>query len=667
MRDVEIERRLRLPAPEEPGILPALVLPIPEESDRLGAVQVRARFLERRQSWWSSSPRMILAVLGLLVAMAAAVVAGAMRLNLIPNPFDPDAGLRMRGISIDIPEGWVRLTAPDPLGSSLGFTVLIASNVGVEGCSEEDLPPVTPAYSGRADQVLECVLEKPMEPGEIRLAVSQSWPQLAGNFSVPSWIGTFDHTEWFGSKIFDLYIPTASDGWTETIDGWPAKLVVAPESGAVGSDESRTWAVINPAVGGGDPWFISASLRGPDLEALRAQADDVARSFHFEVNLPTLDAALRDDAVGHAIDDTDRETRLWRGSDLFGCFPRKPGEQSALLNDRLFEYGPDGPLAEPVPVTCTTAIEPTSLRLWHVTLIVSWDAGDGYPAGHWDSQGFVDGNGTHTYMSGALFRGPTLSPGSVGTPPPPLEGPLVIPVGSIVEVLPPGIDSDTAPFRGLAEEPNATIGDLDQNLAGSIAPGRRFYVVEGPVAHVGVDWYRLEINRGAGYPSAFGWTPASTGNRPLLMVVEPRCPTGDVGIDDLLDMIPAERMLCFGSRELTLGPTILALDGTRWPGEGEVQGTPDWLAKDTLWRLFGPSGPDGVEPPLPVAIAPSLGTNVPSGTWITVHGHFSDPASSTCRRSFPEGWGAAPEPRDVQILQCRELFVITSFEERGTP
>ena len=121
--DAAIIRRLQLPVPGEPTVMPALVLPIREGSDRLGAPRVRARFLEGGRPSWASSPRMVLAVVTLLLAAVAVVVGGAMRLNLIPNPFDPDAGLRARGISIAIPEGWVRVTPPDPLGSGGAFTV----------------------------------------------------------------------------------------------------------------------------------------------------------------------------------------------------------------------------------------------------------------------------------------------------------------------------------------------------------------------------------------------------------------------------------------------------------------------------------------------------------------------------------------------------------------
>ena len=118
-------------------------------------------------------------------------------------------------------------------------------------------------------------------------------------------------------------------------------------------------------------------------------------------------------------------------------------------------------------------------------------------------------------------------------------------------------------------------------------------------------------------------------------------------------------------RELTLDPAIASRADPN-PG-GQIQGTPHWLAGDTLWRMYGAGGPDGLDGPLPFAIAPSVGDEIPTGTWLTVHGHFDDAASATCERTFPEEWGAPPESRETQRLLCRELFVVTSFETRNAP
>lgn len=659
----EIERRLRLPAPDEPAFLPALVLP--SASMGFGGVRFRAPGGGSEEHLGLASMRLVFVILALLVAMVGAIAIGALRLDRLPNPFDPNAGFGARGVTLDYPKGWVVAASLSPFNDKGSFTALIVSNAGVSGCSESDLGPATDpeGESGSLeDRIFECVLGKPMAPGEIRLVLSQGYPQKAGVGPYEK----FEPTAWFGPDALTsgsyFYVPAEADGWTTTIDGMPAKLLVETTSIVPGADEVRTWGVFPPN-GFSGLWFVRATLRGPDLESLRHEADAVALSLRFDVKSPPLDEARRDDALARAIDDVDRETRTWWGSDLYGCFPRSPGQQTTLIDDRLYEYGPDGPLAEPVPVTCATTVESTVLGLWHTTLIVSWDAGDGYAAGEWGWELFFDADGTGAAQGQISSSGEIAYPGTVGELPPPLDGPLVVPVGSIVEVLPPGVDQSGAPIQALWQSPDsAKIGD---HVALDARPGHRYYVVDGPISVAGFEWYLVEWQHGTSYGAEFVWLPATDGNRPLIRVVDPACPSADVAVSDLLALLPTERVLCFGDRDMTLDPTIVSLAEAN-PG-GEVEGTPAWLARDSLWRLYGSGGPDGLDGSLPFAIAPALGDALPTGTWLTVHGHFNDAAAATCRRTFPGEWGGYAETPDMQHLRCRELFVITSFETRAAP
>jgi hypothetical protein len=405
-------------------------------------------------------------------------------------------------------------------------------------------------------------------------------------------------------------------------------------------------------------WFVQSVIRGPDLDVLRTQADTVAQSLRFDSHPAALDDATRDAALAKALDRSDREWREFRGSRLFGCFPRTPGERDVSLTD-----GPGGLLLEPAQVTCTTTIEQTPLSLWRATAVVTWGDGQGVPAGSWGWELVFDANGEGS-SSGELFNNDEVAfPGTLGELPPPLDGPLVIPVGSLVQVLPPGIAQDSGPIQALYEHwEDSPFGDRIVNEA---PPGRRFSVIDGPLSHLGIDWYLVQSQVGTSYPGEHAWLPATDGDRPLLAVVAADCPIGDPTVTDLVYMQPAERLSCFGDRELTLDPAIAVLAEPN-PG-GEVAGTPDWLAKDTLWRLYDSGGPDGVDPPLAVVISPSLGDSIPAGTWLTVRGHFDDAASATCQRTFPEEWGAIPESAETQRLFCREQFVVTSFETRSAP
>jgi hypothetical protein len=78
---------------------------------------------------------------------------------------------------------------------------------------------------------------------------------------------------------------------------------------------------------------------------------------------------LHDAGLARALDDMDREFRRDPRSRLFGCFPRTPGEVTTPIAD-----GPNGPLREPVEVTCRTTIDAatfTSIRLVSGALILA--------------------------------------------------------------------------------------------------------------------------------------------------------------------------------------------------------------------------------------------------------------------------------------------------------
>lgn len=672
----EIERRLRLPAPDEPELLPALILPAARQAGVGVRVRRRDGGYPTRAGFWDM--RLVFAVLALLAALITAVAVGALRLDRLPNPFDPNGHFGARGVTLDYPKSWHVLAELSSLNDQGSWTTLILSNTGVEGCSSDEVGSETPpaavpsgdiwvagdetgAIYGLEDRIFACVMEKPLADGEIRLVLMHGFPQRIGIGPIEP----FDAAAWFGNDRpangAGFYVPSDADGWTRTIDGMPAKLVIETTSIAPGAEEVRTWGITSPS--GFDVWYVRATLRGPDLEALRAAADMIAFSVQFDSHPPALDEATRDVALARAIDNLDRETRAFQGSDFYGCFPRSAGARSALLEDRLYEYGPDGPLAAPVPVKCTTTVEPTEVGMWHATLVVSWEAGNGYASGEWGWELFFPADGGGGAQGQMAAPDALKFPGTVGDLPPPLTEPLVIPRGSIVEVLPPGVDQSGPVIQALYQSPESA--KIRDHIAYDARPGYRYYVIDGPMTVAGFEWYLVEWQHGTSFGVEYVWVPATDGVRPLIRVIDPSCPAAPVGVIDLLELLPAERILCFGDQELTLTPTIAAL-AEHNPG-GEVEGTPAWLAKDPQWRMFGAGGPDGLDGSLAFAIDPSLGETVPTGTWLTVQGHFDDPASRTCVRTFPEGWGPIAETSEMQRWRCRELFVITSFETRSAP
>ena len=665
----DIERRLRLPAPDEPDLLPTLVLP----GGTLGSGLVRGpiRAGSSGITFAIGSRRLALAVLLLLGALAAAVATGALRLDPWQIRFDGYRQFAADGISIEIPAGWVQLTPSDPTSMSTGMTSLVAANMAVEGCTEADIPRITPqpavpsgeeqeafspSYAGIEDQIFECTLHEPMQPGEIRVALSRGVPQKVGVGPIEP----FDGTAWYGADgslgTGLAYMPSPEDGWTHSIDAMPAKMVAVASSDDGGPDEVRTWAVFDPRTPGTGPWFVRFALRGPDLDALRVQADALAASLRFTRKPPALDERQRDAKLAEAIDRTDRDFREFRGSRMYGCFLRTPGEREVLLED-----GPAGPLPEPLRVTCTTSIETTPLRLWRATLRLTWDAGVGYPAGNWDTEMLFGMDPSIGAGGGSDANDLVRFPGTQGPVEPAPPGPLALAVGDIVQVVAPGIDQDQGgPIQALYATPSETIGG---RIVYDAQAGRRFAIVGGPLRHAGSDWYLVESSFGTAYPGEIVWLSAVHDDVPLVKVVEPACPVKP-GLTDLLYMLPAERVLCYGAEPLTLEPvTVRRADPTT---VGGITGAPGWLASDPSLRLYGEGGPEGVEGPLAVAVAPSLGDDLPIGPWLRVTGHFDDPSAGTCERVFPEGWGT-PEPPDIQHRRCSQVFVVTGVEERGAP
>lgn len=673
MNSHEIERRLRLPAPDEPAVLPALILPS-RPSAGFGAVRGRVLVGSAGRPSGIMSLRLALAILALVVAMVAAIASGALRLERVPTSLDTNGIFAGRGVHLTYPEEWVRLTTGDPPDAP-SYVALIVASADVPGCSESDLPistfgvaypsiatsdapPVAQPAGQVEERTLACVVGKPMAPGEIRLVLSQGIPQLVGIGPIES----YDPADWGGMVLSGGYVgafllPSEAEGWTHQIDGMPAKLVVEPGLMSIGADETRTWAVAQP--GRLDaPWLIRATMRGPDLDVLRDQADAVAQSLRFDSKPPALVADRRDAALASVIDEMDRQQRLYPGSRLYGCFPRSPGERAATLHD-----GPGGPLLDPVDVTCRTTVEETPLRLWHGRVAVSWPAGDDYAAGEWGMEFFFGADGPAAAQGQFPTNIDVTFPGTGGELPRPVTEPLVIPLGSLVQLLAPGVDQAGPAYQSLYQNPNATIGG---NFISDGQAGRRFLVVDGPVANEGTDWYLVDMAQGAFYPSAFGWLPATDDGRPLLRVVEPSCPAGEVTVEDLLALIPGERLHCFGNSEMTLDPVMASLAGEDQVQSG-VDGTPAWLARDTRWRLFGAGGPEGVDGALPVAIAPTVGDTLPANGWLSVRGHFDDAAAATCTRSYPDEWGVPDEAPAIESLRCRHLFVVTSLERRDAP
>ena len=93
------------------------------------------------------------------------------------------------------------------------------------------------------DRIYACLLEQPLEPGEIRLVLSRDQPQAIGVGPIGDFEGTLPAPN---PEIGGSVLVSAETGFTETIGEMPAQLIVrdgpwcpAPRSSGPGSWPSR--------------------------------------------------------------------------------------------------------------------------------------------------------------------------------------------------------------------------------------------------------------------------------------------------------------------------------------------------------------------------------------------------------------------------------------------
>lgn len=185
--------------------------------------------------------------------------------------------------------------------------------------------------------------------------------------------------------------------------------------------------------------------------------------------------------------------------------------------------------------------------------------------------------------------------------------------------------------------------------------GLQVFVVEGPVLAVGGTWYRIEYEY-LSSEALFGWVAYEErgGVSNLEQARQPRCSDPDrLDATVLSGHSAAERLLCFGNRELELGPVVLV---ERGEGTPLYVGRPRWLAERSGLRLEDAAYLGADAGALPVQVPPGVQPEVEQ--WLTVSGHFDDPRSAECVRE-PVQSDLGVQTRAEQVLWCRQQFVIT--------
>jgi hypothetical protein len=184
---------------------------------------------------------------------------------------------------------------------------------------------------------------------------------------------------------------------------------------------------------------------------------------------------------------------------------------------------------------------------------------------------------------------------------------------------------------------------------------RLLYVVDGPVAADGYDWYLVQafaedfLPHG---PMPGGWLAAGgQDGEPWIAPWSIYCPPAELG--EVSRLSEVARLACYGGQTLTLEGTF----GGCFVSDPAVI-SPEWLAHTGCNLL-----PDGYR----ADVIPGTGSlvlrlhgvqiNAASGARIRVRGHFDDPAAQTCTSQSTADPAPIPE---LVVLGCRTQFVVTA-------
>ena len=209
------------------------------------------------------------------------------------------------------------------------------------------------------------------------------------------------------------------------------------------------------------------------------------------------------------------------------------------------------------------------------------------------------------------------------------------------------------------------ISDTSTIYPDSLDAPMLLYVVDGPVAANGYDWYLVKPFHLDYLPHGdelvidplIGWVAAS--GRDGEAWIEPAridCPTPD--LDGVRHLSPTGRLACFGDQELELAGEL----GGCFAGDFGTT-SPSWLFHDAC-ALVPPGYRAGVAVPDPGGLPlRDRGVYLPyatQGAPIVVTGHFDDPVATTCSHS-PAASVVDPRPPVLIVLQCRTQFVVTGI------
>lgn len=263
--------------------------------------------------------------------------------------------------------------------------------------------------------------------------------------------------------------------------------------------------------------------------------------------------------------------------------------------------------------------------------------------------------GCHFSSSAEALEGPVPDPvfsagcyssGSLAAPSRILTGSGIVPPGSMVRTIQPGLRLREAPGTGSVI--------LETLPEGALLHVRADPQQLSPVRIGDAAWYAVAWSDDAnGTQPLPGWVAASDGRDWFIRPEPVSCPDQtEVLLAQVLSVTEFERLACFGSAELTFeGTSVHGFGGATFPGTFEplwlvnqLQGIPIALGGDVFW----------------VRVPPGVAVDYPDSDRISVSvtGSFDHPAAADCIID-PEGDLHTTEP-EAGVLYCREQFVVSS-------
>lgn len=209
-------------------------------------------------------------------------------------------------------------------------------------------------------------------------------------------------------------------------------------------------------------------------------------------------------------------------------------------------------------------------------------------------------------------------------------------------------------MRSLPEISDASAIDRSKVPFGFLA-----YIVDGPVAADGYDWYQVAL-----FPPTlsdvveehprFGWLAAAGKDRePWITPWGGGCP--ELSWDGMMLSQRFVMLSCWGGADLTLEGTLRSCDTY-----GPLSGEPSWLYT-VRCHLVGPDYGELLAGGLMLYFAPDIHVPAGDGARVRVTGHLDDPAADNCTEDpFP---GTEPTHADLVRLWCRLKFVVTEITQ----